>query len=369
MLTLVYISDEAIPPSDSAVIRPLIKELQESRRDFREQRKHSRPLQWFDVDKIDPSMTGDLIGGTWAGMVPTIGDGSRVIGEVSRASYPRENHEFDAIFKRDIQEAVSVGPNQSGQYASGERSASEAQIVQQSFQTEIGQQRARVASFLVGIAEVLAGLFVLYGEVEETGIGASIGPEGVERLKQWDRDRINQKFVFDVRVDSTVRLDAQQLLQQLTSVLNVTAQSGFINPEMLIRRIIELNGIDPNEVMVKPQPKGPEPPKISYAFKGEDLYNPAAMALVLDAGLTPEKMAAAKKAIAEMMSAMPPPGMQSRDDLSGPPPGVVMPPGGADVSGMPGAAPAMPPTNPQVPEKAFPQWESSPRINTRRSEG
>lgn len=362
VLTLAYISDEAIPPSDSAIIRPMIKELQQSRQDSSDQRKHSKPLRWFDVDKIAPTMAGDLVNGTWQGMIPTIGAGDKAIGEIARAAMPRENLEFDRILKQDIQEAVGVGPNQSNTFASGERSASEAQIVQQSFQTEMGQQRARVASFFVGIAHVLMGLWSVYGVVDPNGIGASLGPDGEKRLAAWDRQRINQKFIADVRADSTVRLDPQQLVQQLTSTLNITAQSGFVNPKPLIRRILEANGVDPMEVLVDPKPKGPEPPKISYAFKGEDLTNPIVLGIIAQSGQAPgpEAMAAADKMLEASIFKQTPPdaGVQ------------VPPPGGApaEVAGM--AKPAeTPETNPEIPDKAFPQWESAPRPNTRRAEG
>lgn len=359
ILTLNYISDEAIPPSDSAIIRPQVKELQESRQHMKDQRKHSRPLRWFDVDNVDPSITGDLIKGTWQGMIPTIGAGDRAIGEVARTAYPRENLEFDRILKQDIQEAVSVGPNQAGMFASGERSASEAQIVDKSFQTEISLQRAKVAAFFVGIAQVLFGLWALYGVVEPTGIGAALSDEDKQRLESWDRTRINQKFVADVRADSTVRVDAQELVQQLTSTLNVTAQSGFINPKPLIKKILEANGLDPMEVLVDPQPKGPEPPKISYSFKGEDLFNPVVLAIIAKSGQAPtaEELEAGKLMALAMQTPLAP----------------KLPTAGAPPAAAAGEVPAggeMPPTqNPQVPEKAFPEYESSPRVNTRRAEG
>jgi hypothetical protein len=267
-------------------------------------------------------------------MIPVIGSGDRIIGEVARTAYPRENLEFDRILKADIQEAVSVGPNQQGMFASGERSASEAQIVQNSFQTEIGQQRAKVAAFVVGIAEVVAGLFALYGEINPNELGAAIGPEAMQRLQAWDRTRINQKFVFDVRPDSTVRFDAQQLTHQLTSVLNITAQSGYLKPKPLIQRIIELNGLDPAECMTEPTPKGPEPPKVTFSFSGQDLLNPMVLAILAKAGLapTPEEIAAMDK-MQEAVAATQPVG------------------------------------TPDVPGPAFPDWEASPRINTRRAEG
>lgn len=379
VLTLHYISDEAIPPSDSAIIRPQIKELQEGREHMRQQRKHSRPLRWFNVDLVDPTMTHDLIAGTWQGMIPVQGTGDRAMGEIARSTYPAENMEFDRQLKNDIQEAVGVGPNQSASYASGERSASEAQIVQANFQTEIGQQRARVAAFFVSIAEVLAGLWCLYGKIEPTGIGASIGPDGEQRLQQWDRQRINQKFVFDVRADSTVRLDAQQLIQQLQSALNMTAQSGFINPKPVIAKIFELNGIDPAEVMVDPTPKGPEPPKIVYTFKGEDLQNPIVLAVINKTGQGPgpQDVQAAQQELQSLMQPPQPPGVPGA--VPGgvgappmPPAGPGPGPGGQMALPMPGpSGPGAPPVphNPEIPgEGTLPGWEASPRIITRRSE-
>ncbi len=376
VLVLEYISDQAVPPSDSAVIRPLVMELQQARQDMKDQRKHSKPLRGFDVDKIDPANAGDLINGTWNGMIPTIGPGDRAIWEIARSSYPRENHEFDAIYQKDIEKAVSVGPNQSGQYASGERSASEARIVQDSFQTEIGQRRAHVAAFVASIAEVLGSLWALYGVIEPTGIGASIGPQGMQRLESLGLKSINQKYLFDVRADLMVKLDAQSLLQQLTSVLNVTAQSGFINPKPLIRRIVELNGLDPDEVMVDPTPKGPEPPKMSYSFKGEDLLNPLAVAILAHNKMlpSPDEMAAAEKVVAKNAAGIGQAakaqvaGALDTPDAGGPgPEGPVGPPAGGPPPQGPEPIPAG--TELETQPTAFPQWEANPRINTRRSEG
>lgn len=354
VLTLNYISDEAIPPSDSAIIRPQVKELQESRQHMKDQRKHSRPLRGFNVDLVDAGIVGDLIKGTWQGMIPCIGNAERAIWEVARSAYPRENIEFDKILKQDIQEAVSVGPNQAGTFASGERSASEAKIVHQSFETEIAVQRARVTDFFVGITDVLFGLWARFGVVDPAQIGQEIGQDGQQRLASWDRAHINQKYIADVRADSTVRLDAQALVDQLTGILNVTAKSGFVNPKPLIKRIFEAAGVDPAEVLIDPKEKGPEPPKITYSFKGEDLSNPVVLAIIEKSGQgpTPVEIDAAKKLIVQM----------------GTPPAPPPPP---EVTGQPpmNASPPEHVTNPELPPEPHPNWESASRINTRRSEG
>jgi hypothetical protein len=150
-----------------------------------------------------------------------------------------------------------------------------------------------------------------------------------------------------VRADSTVRVDARDVVEELKSVLNVTAQSGFINPKPLIKRILDASGIDPAEVLVDPNPKAPEPPKISYSFKAEDLLNPVVLGIIVKAGhgLTPEELEKSK----EMVAAMQAPSV-----------GIPPPPAGQEPPG--------PTQNPEVPEKKFPEYEAAPRVNTRRAE-
>lgn len=102
VLTLTYMSDEAIPPSDSAMGRPMVDELIKSRSQAYEQREFSKPMRWFDVNRVDPTIMDQLMAGTYQGMIPTQGPGDRVIGEVARASFPRETFELENLLKEEI---------------------------------------------------------------------------------------------------------------------------------------------------------------------------------------------------------------------------------------------------------------------------
>jgi hypothetical protein len=385
VLTLHYVSDEPVPPSDSAMIQPMVAELEESREHMRLQRKHSKPLRWFNSDLVDPSITGDLIRGTWNGMIPVMGDGDRAMGEIARSQLPNENNMFDQTIKADIQEAVGVGPNQSGMYAQTGRTASEAAVVQQAFQTEIAQQRAKVAHFIVGIADVVSGLFALYGIPNPGELEAQVGPDGAKRLQTWDKSIINSKFVFDIRPDSTVRMDPAYVLQQLKETLNIAAQSPFVNPKGLIKRILEQQGEDPAEHMVEPKPKGPEPPSVSFRFSGEDVLNPMNYALLVKTGQAPtkEELEAAAAVIRRVRELMGPsmglPGetkgvvdnntgvmnaektTPSVDYAPAPEPSGQMNFGAPAPDGGPSL------TGPEVPRgPQYPEWEAAPRINQRR---
>jgi hypothetical protein len=337
ILTLTYISGQFVPPSDSAIARPQVNELIRSRSQMVQQRDHSIPIRWYDVNRVDPDVQESLMRGTWQGFIPTNGNGQNAIGEVARASYPREDFEFDRIAKQDIAEAWQVGPNQMGTLASGERSASEANIAQANFQTRIGYERARVVSFFVGIAEVIAGLLALYGDFSLP----SVGQDGEQRLQSWDRTRINGQFVYSVRADASVLLDANQRIQRLTQFLNLTAKSGFVNVKPIVEELAALTGLDPATVVIDPAPRQPDQLNVSIR-NYEDVRDPIMLALLMKTGQapSPQDLEAAKRLIQE----------------AGPAPVPV-----------PGAeAPAAPSVG--VGE-AFPEWNTMSRINTRRDAG
>lgn len=333
VLTLTYISDDSLPPSDSSIGRFGVNELESSRDAMVQQRKHSIPIRWFDSNRVSSGTRSLLEKGTFQGFIPTNGPGDRAVGEVSRASFPQERYEFDRVIKGELTEQWQVGTNQAGAFASGERSASEARIVQQNFQTRVGQERDKVTRFVLGIAEVLAGHLALYGTFD---LPDAVGVQ---------REALATGFTYSVRADSTVRLDASQRIEQLKEALNLTGQSGFINPKPIIAEIIELSGLNPALVVIDPQPKPPEPVQVSVS-KAEDLTNPLFLALLnrTHQGPLPEDIAAALKQLAALSMPVAPP-----------------------------VAPAMPdgrpPSTPMTPGMAHPDWQEQPRINKRKQDG
>ena len=341
--TLTYITDEAVPPSDSAVGRPQVDELIRSRSQMIMQRERSMPIRGFDVNRVPLEAQANLMRGIWQAMIPINGNGEKAFWEIARANYPSEQYEFDRVAKADLQETWQVGANQSGSFASGERSAREADIVQSNFQTRIGYERARMAELFLGGVDVLAGLMALYGDFDV------LDQEELQKLETWDRSQVNQLFAFTIRPDSTVLLDSQQRIDRLTKTLNITGQSGFINPEPIIREIIELSGLDPAEVMTKPNPKPADQPSITMRFSGAEILNPIVLAMLVQSGQgpSPEAMEAAKKMLASV--GLPPGGLPLADPNAQPEPG-------ADGE----SAPPTPPL-----DGGNPDWQSMPRVQKR----
>lgn len=354
VLTLTYITDNPIPPSDSSAGRPQVNDLRRSRSQMFQNRERSVPIRWFDVNRVDPLIQEQLMRGTFQGFIPSNGDGNRSIGEIARASYPSEDFAFDQAAKADLAETWQIGPNQSGTTSSGDHTKAEITTVQANFATRIGQERARVGSFFLSVAEVMAGLMCLYSDFPVLS-----DQERQVMQQAWDMKHILHDLVLDIRPDATIMLDSQTRIQRLAQFINLTAKSGFVNVMPIIAEMAALSGLDPAEVVVPPKPKEPDQPTILYRFSGkDDLVNPMVLGVMVKNKQAPSEqdiaaavqllVSAQQKAQQAALAPPPPPpgqpGLQPPADQQQPPPEAP--------TGLPGA-------------DAHPQWQLSNKIAAR----
>jgi hypothetical protein len=354
-LTLTYLSDEAIPPSDTAMGRPQVEELMQGRTDMMLQRRHSRPMRWFNNILVSPEIATALMRGTWQGAIPLNGSGDRAVGEIARASYPQENDMFDRIAKTELQQTWGLSSQGNGGGSNTQiRTAAEANNAQANMTTRVSFERAQVAQLVANVGQIVAGLLCLYGDWDEEET-AALGDMSLLHLPGY--------YTYNIRTDATVLLDSNQRYQRLEQWWNMTAKSGMVDQEGPLQEMASLIDVD-EESVKNPPPKPPEPPKVTYSFKGEDLDNPVAVAIMIASGTLPNAQAieAAKQAILsskQLPAPPPPPGM---------PPGG---PGGPAGPGGPGAPPpppgpgAPPPPGPPVPPPhvASPQVDHHPEID------
>lgn len=356
VLTLTYITDETIPPSDSAIGRPQVNEINKARTQMIRQRERSLPVRWFDVNRIDPTIAQGLMRGVWQAMIPVQGDGARVIGEVARASMPQENFLFDTIAKKDLSEEWTIGksPEEVEKLAKGDPNQNLS-----SFNTQVGRERAKVAAFFCSIAEVLGGLMCLYEDP------ASFG-EGFD-------PQVSKMLRVSILADSTVLLDAGQKLARLNQFINTYAKSGWINIEPVLQEIATLTGLDPNVVIKPPAPKPPVEPNISLRLTGvEDMLNPLTLAFLIKSGQAPDpKLIEQAKQL--IQQAVVPPQVPGGQDPNNPMGGQPFPPGLPPGVGGPmppphqGPEPGGPTPPPQPPKmgEAHPNWTTMEPLNKR----
>jgi hypothetical protein len=108
--TLTYISDKAVPPSDSEMGRPQVDEKMRSRSQMILQRDRSAPMRWANANRVDPMILQSLVkGDDYQRIIPVNGDGSTALGEVARANYPSENWDFDRVIDKDLGRLVAGG--------------------------------------------------------------------------------------------------------------------------------------------------------------------------------------------------------------------------------------------------------------------
>lgn len=274
VLTLAYITDEDIPPSDSAIGRAQVLELSRGRTHISKQRARNAPVMWHDVNRLDPAIQNALMRGVWQHSIPVQGDGSRILGSVQMPAMQQENFTFDSIAKADLQELWTIGSNQLGVGGDVETKG-ESGVIQNNFMTKVARERARVASFFVGIAEVVGSLMCLYEDPQVFG-------EGFD-------PKISQGLNYSILADSTILVDSEQRLERLNNFVNVYAKSGFLNLEPILREIATLIGLDPNVTIKAPEPAQPELPNISLRLTGgDDMMNPLLLAFMLKTGQAPE---------------------------------------------------------------------------------
>lgn len=335
VLTLTYISDETIPPSDSAIGRPQVNEINTLRTQNVLQMKRNVPVRWADINRLDPTVMQALMKGTWQGIIPVQGDGTRILGEVAKNGHPVENPYFDQIAKRDLSESWSLGPNQLGSGETVETKGESSEIAE-GYRTRIGRERAKVASHFVGIAEVLGGMICLFEDPMSFGEGF--------------HPSFSKALGYSILADSTVLVDAKQRLERMNEFLNTYAKSGYVVLEPVLKEIAILSGLDPNTVIKAPEPKPPVEPNISLRFTGtEDMSNPLALAFLLKSGQAPEPELIEKAKQLIQLSVV-------RPAVEGPmPPGPPVPEGPTDV----------PPTAPEGVGEANPDLSLLPQISKR----
>lgn len=314
ILTLTYITDNPIPPSDSSAGRPQVNDMRRSRSQMFDNRERSIPIRGFNTNRVDPLIAERLMAGTWQGMIPFNGDAQNSIWEVARASYPSEDMAFDQKTERDLEKMWQVESNS----APGRKTKDEVNYNQQIFAARTGQDRTQVANFFLSIVEVLAGWMVLYSDFP------TLTDQEKQTMHQaWDEKHILHDLVLKIRPDSTIVLEPAARIEKLMTFLNMTVKSGFVNAEPIIAEIAELSGIDPADVMIKPEPKIEEP-NISYRFSGkQDLINPVVMALLVEKKMapSPESLKIAMQILTAAQAGPQPEPPQGAPGAPPPPPG------------------------------------------------
>jgi hypothetical protein len=302
-LTIRTLTDSAYVPSDCAISRPIVNELNVFRKQMIDQRD-ANTMRWQynadtlpreALDKIVRSPIGGFIG------VPAeafVGEGA--IKELPHGSYPRENFSFNDYLDNDLARTHALDSEQAGAQAEGEQTATEANIRQSNINARLGFERGVVMDWYLRGVTKYSSLVQRYLPVERAA-----GIVGVQQAQVWDswRKVVPASLAFTALPDAALRTDLAWERKRKLDEYTFFANDPFINRIELLKKLTAYLGYPPAVVNLQPPQKGPEPTKPGFSFKGEDL-NPLmpqfqiVLEILKQAGITitPEAIAAAQGA-------------------------------------------------------------------------
>ena len=292
ILTLRYVPDTWMPPSDCSMARNTADELSKGRTQMLQSRDRNQPQWGFDATRVDKDIQAKIEQNTIKGGIPFNGPGQDATWPIQKGNGPKESYQFNEIAHGDLQRIWRTGDNQVGVLSDTVKTATEQQITASSAQSASESDRNVVVDWYADkIASEVAALMQLYTDetefVELLGADAqrlkNIPPQVQQQAQQagqdarvlvpWNKDAIAGQFAFSVKPNSQVYVDAAQEANLIMKDYQFFANSPNINKAELERQILTRRGYDVSKLMQQPPPRESAPPQVSVSAKGED-FNP-----------------------------------------------------------------------------------------------
>jgi hypothetical protein len=329
-LTLRFLPGSAYPVGDVEIARPISEELSKGRTQMIQFRDRVMPFIGINREKCDPETKQKIEDQTVGRTIGFDGDPNEVVRAVSVGQFPRENFTFNQISMDDYKLVWRVGPNAVGQVEPEARTATEVQNARGEADVVLDAERTAVLRWFTRGAAKFASLLQQFKD--DQSYVEITGQDGAKNLQAWDRRHIQGEFVFTAKPDSALRIDADVERRQALALYNLLGRDPNVNRTELLKTVLLRHNMDPSKIVVATPPPAPhpEPPKISLAFKGEDLGNPMVLAILQQLGLTlptPQELA----------------GIPGPPQQPGAPPG--QPPAPPGMAPHPGATPQAEPLN------------------------
>jgi len=270
ILTLRYVSDQAIPPSDATLWRQAVDELSVGRTQMVQNRDRATPIMMADASRLPKESLEKIQNGEVQEIivVDSVDNSNPPIVEVRRATWPRENFAFNDIINRDINELAAMSSNQLGVETDTRRTATEASIMQSATDTRMDSERVRVLTWYSKGCEKLLPLIQMFSDDEQEM--KIVGPDGMPNWVNWKKTDIAGEFSIMLAPDSSQRVDAAADKKRAVDIFGMLGNDPLINPVELRKWLCRKLGM-PEKMVVAPEPKPPEQPNVAVSFKGDDL--------------------------------------------------------------------------------------------------
>lgn len=274
-LTLRFLPGSSYPVSDVEAGRPSSEEMSLGRSQMVNFRERVMPVTGIDRNRASPEIKQQIeakadvkIGK----VVATDGPPDEIIRPIAVAQFPRDNFKFNDVARSDYDTAWAIGRRQTGEAVdTGEPvTAAEIQSAEAATDTRLAREQIRVLRWFTRLAEKFAAYLQQFKD--EPGYAEIVGEDGAKALQAWNRQSIAGEFLYEARPDAALRLDINQDRQQKVQLYTQLGNDPNVNRAELLKAVVTAYSLDPAKIVVEQLPeKGPEPPRISWSFKGEDL--------------------------------------------------------------------------------------------------
>ena len=286
------VPDDAYPPSDSTMTRPMVDEKARWMTQTAKAREISIPPLLYEETAISPENMEKWNAGELGLKLP-VQDGRLSAGQVPviqapPSKIPAESFQAQAMLDREISQTHAIGANQAGAVNTGRRTAKEIETVQQSTDVRLQKEQARALDwFLCGVRKFDAVLR-RYGDQEVVKV---TDEQRAQQYLQWDRSMVQGEFLYQIRPDSQLRMDASVERQQALNLYNLLRRDELVNAQELVRHLVEAHRLDPQVGMAQPPPPKPTPPSVMVRVDLKELHEfPVGLEILQQSGyqISPE---------------------------------------------------------------------------------
>lgn len=276
-LNMRTLTDSAWPPADCTITRPLINELNVSR-EQNVQFRDAATLRWmYNTDTLPPSSLNKIVRSPVGGMigVPSeafVGEGA--IKELPQGSMPRENFAIADYIDQDISRSWALDASQQGVQSGKDQTATAEQLQQANANARLDWERGIVLQWYVKGVTKFSTYILRYLPVEQAA--QIVGPQLAQIWDAWRKTGVNSALAFTAMPDSALRVDQAVDRKTAQDLYSFLANDPFVNRQALLESLLRKFHLDPAKIVRQPDPPKPEPPKLAFSFKGEDLVAPQA---------------------------------------------------------------------------------------------
>ncbi len=279
VLALRDVPDSAYIPSDSAMARPLVRELCKFRTQQVQERDANLPRFLIDSEKLTPDTVRKLTEGTLGAMVPVepgalAGGVEQIIAQVTQGSQTRGSYAANDYIQRDLDKTLGLDAVAAGTGSQGNPTATEISVVDRQRNVRLDNERRRVLAWYLKGVEKFSALVCRF-MTPQLAV-PYIGKKGAQAWAGWDKKQWDGRFVFGAKADSQIKLDAAAERKFALDIYQFLARDPNVNRVALLRNLLEKANIDPSEVLVTNPPKQKDDPSLSFSFSGEDFLGPQA---------------------------------------------------------------------------------------------